>query len=154
VGCALIFRPGIADKEDSMSGSTSLLEARLAVLVGAPHMGDVSMHNDIAFMYDALRQRGLAPQEIICLEGQLDRSLLLGLFAALSRRTAHWTRGQVLLYVSGHGYFDDGSGSRVRVGMELQETDDLSDEYHVLWDELFRTLALPAPVQLILLPDQ
>ena len=137
-----------------MSEPTNLLETRLAVLIGAPHIGDLSMHNDIAAMYDALRQRALAPEEIICLEGALDRSLLLGLFAALSRRTAHWTRGQVLLYVSGHGYFDGDPGSRVRVGMELQETNALSDEYHILWDELFRALALPAPVQLILLPDQ
>ncbi len=137
-----------------MSGpQESLPDTRLAVLIGAPHMGHPSMHNDIAFMFGALRQRGLSPQEIICLEGPLDRSLLLGFITALSRRTARWIRGQVLLYVSGHGYFDEGPGPCVRVGMELQETDDLSDEYHVLWDKLFRALALPAPVQLILLLD-
>ncbi|MEZ4737063.1 MAG: hypothetical protein R3E79_59045 [Caldilineaceae bacterium] len=38
-------------------------------------------------------------------------------------------------------------------GIELQPSDELSNDYHLFWDEILATLAVPAQVNLILLPD-
>jgi hypothetical protein len=136
-----------------MSIAHSQPASRLAVLIGAPHRGDVSMHNDLAAMYDALRQRGLAPEEVLCLEGTLERRLLLSFVGTISRRIAGWQTGQILLHVSGHGYYTCDSRNRIRIGLELQETSNTSGEGQVFWDEIFRALALPDAVQFMLLPD-
>jgi hypothetical protein len=63
------------------------------------------MHHDLAAMYEALKLRGLASEEILCLEGKLDRRLLLGFLGAIHHRIVDWKRGALFLYVTGHGFF-------------------------------------------------
>ena len=40
---------------------------RLALLVAAPWEGETAMHNDLIALYNALRQRGFAPEEFLIL---------------------------------------------------------------------------------------
>jgi hypothetical protein len=128
-------------------------EPELAVLFGVPHEGEISMHNDVAAMYDALRARGLAPEQIICLEGQLDRQMMLGFLVAIGQRVAHGTAGHLFLFVSGHGYASLDSRQTTRVGVDLSPGDQTPDGNHVYWDEVFRALAVPSTVHVTLLPD-
>jgi hypothetical protein len=128
-------------------------DPQLAILIGAPHQNQSSMHYDLAAMYNALRQREMLTEDILWLEGKLDRHLLLGFFAAIGRRIAAWHQGTLLLYVTGHGFFTGECVEEARVGIELQPSEQLSSEYHIFWDELLQALALPAGVKLILLPD-
>ncbi|MCB9155958.1 MAG: hypothetical protein H6645_02435 [Caldilineaceae bacterium] len=111
------------------------------------------MHNDVAAMYRALQQRGLASDQILCLEGQLDRRLLLSFLAAIGQRMAGWTEGAVLLYITGHGFFTGDNATEARVGIELQPAAQYRPEVHIYWDELFAALAIPPGVQMLLLPD-
>src|SRR5438445_12649344 len=50
---------------------------RLALLVAAPWEGETAMHNELVAIYNALRQRGFAPEECIVLEGALTRYVIL-----------------------------------------------------------------------------
>lgn len=45
----------------------------LALLIAAPHNGEAGMHHDVAAMYDAVIARGLTPEDILVLEGRLNR---------------------------------------------------------------------------------
>ena len=127
--------------------------SELAILVGAPHKDQTAMHNDVAAMYRALQQRGLASDQILCLEGKLDRRLLRGFLATIGQRIAGWTEGTVLLYITGHGFFTGDNAAEARVGIELQPADQYRPEVHIYWDELFAALAIPPGVQMLLLPD-
>ncbi len=128
-------------------------DPQLAILIGAPHHNQSSMHDDLAAMYAALRQRKVLAEEILWLEGKLDRHLLLGFLAAISRRIAAWQQGRLFHYVTGHGFFTGERAEEARVGVELQPSEQLSSEVHIFWDEMLHALALPAGVKLILLPD-
>lgn len=127
--------------------------AQLAILIAAPLGEECSMRHDLAAMYQALKRRGLASEEILCLEGQLDRRLLLGFFGAIHHRIAAWKQGTLLLYVTGHGFFGGELAQDAPVGVLLQPTEQAGDEYHVLWSELFQALSVPWGVRMTLLPD-
>jgi hypothetical protein len=128
-------------------------ETELAVLLGIPQAGERAMHNDVALMYDALRQRQLAPEQILCLEGRLDRGLVLDFLAAAGRHIAPWPAGHLFLYVSAHGYATLDSRLRTRVGVALAGHEQTPEGNHVYWDEMLAALAVPPRVRLTLLPD-
>ena len=135
-------------------GTSQMYDApQLSVLIGAPHLGETAMHHDLVAMYEALGRRGLAPEEILSLEGALDRRLLLGFMEAIHHRIAGWKQGSLFLYVSGHGFLTGENAEEARVGVELGPTKQVEDEFHVFWDELFEALALPPGVSMTLLPD-
>ena len=126
---------------------------KLALLIGAPHDGDLSMHNDVVAMYDALRMRGLAPEEILTLEGKLDRQILMEFLKGVSRRIAQWAEGELFLYFSGHGFFTGDTVAEARVGVQLQYVAQGICKYCVYWDEIFATLSVPKTVTFAMLPD-
>lgn len=126
---------------------------QLAVLIGAPHQNQTSMHHDMAAMDAALRQRGIASKDILCLEGRLDRHLLLSFLASVTQRINEWANGTLLFFLSGHGFFSGDTTEEARVGVELKSVEHFSPDTHVFWDEIFQTLRLPASVEMILLPD-
>src|SRR2546422_4060614 len=74
---------------------------RLALLVAAPWAGETAMHNDLVAIYNALRQRGFAPEEFLVLEGALTRSVLLAFLQDVQRRIGLWQHGDVWLYFGG-----------------------------------------------------
>src|SRR5262249_52818472 len=76
---------------------------RLALLVAAPWPGETAMHDDLVAVHEALRLRGFLPEEILVLEGHLQRSALMTFFQAAHQRIATWRRGEVFFYFSGHG---------------------------------------------------
>ena len=78
----------------------------LALLIAAPHPGEVAMYRDQAAMAEALLGRGLSADEIPCLHGRLNRPLVTAFLQAASRRAVGWTDGSVFLHVSSHGFFD------------------------------------------------
>jgi hypothetical protein len=125
----------------------------LAVLIAAPHSGESAMYHDMTAMARALRGRGYAADQILCLHGRLDRQLVVACLQAASRRVAEWHRGSVLLHVSGHGFFAGETVKEARPGLLFDNTDDVTDEHHLFWDDLLAALTLPAGVRLTLLPD-
>jgi hypothetical protein len=127
--------------------------ARLGILIGAPHGDQSSMHNDLVAMYQTLKRRGLTSEEIICLEGALNRRLLLEFMSAIHRQIADWVQGELFLYVTGHGFFDGDSAHDARVGVLLRVTENVGDEYHTFWDQLFQALSAPQGVAVTVLPD-
>ena len=139
--------------ERAMITSVESKHPQLALLIGAPHDGDLSMHNDLVAMYDALRMRGLAPEEVLTLEGKLDRQILMGFLKGVSRRIAKWARGELFLYFSGHGFFTGDTVEEARVGVQLQSAAQEDSEYCTYWDEIFATLSVPEGVIFTILPD-
>ena len=125
----------------------------LAVLIGAPHLDQTSMHYDMAAMYTALQRRGVTAEEILCLEGRLDRRRFLDFLSAVHQRIATWPSGALFFYISGHGFFTGEQVEEARVGVELQPTTLPASEARVYWDEILQILAPPAGVMLTLLPD-
>ncbi len=125
----------------------------LALLFGAPHAGEVAMHNDLVAMYDALRLRGISPESILSIEGRLKRSLLTEVLDMVSKEVAEWKAGEIFIAVSGHGFFAGEQGDTALVGLELRSAEQITNEYHVFWDELFAMLALPSTINLTLVPD-
>jgi hypothetical protein len=111
------------------------------------------MHHDLAAMHQALKLRGVTFEQILCLEGTLDRHLLLRFLEAVHRRIEGWTEGTLFLYVTGHGFFTGESVEDARVGVELRSTEQVEDVYHVFWDELFGALSVHEGVSVALLPD-
>ncbi len=111
------------------------------------------MHNDLTAMTEALLARGLSADQIHSLHGRLDRPLVLAFLQAASRRVAGWSSGSVFLHVSGHGFFAGQTAADASPGLLFGDTDDVSDDDHLFWDELFAALALPAGVKLTVLPD-
>jgi hypothetical protein len=128
-------------------------DPQLVVLIGIPHHDQTSMHYDVAAMYEAWRQRGVAAEQILCLEGKLDRRLLLSFLSAIHQRMAAWPQGSLFFYVTGHGFFTGESAEEARVGVELEPSTQLSSEYHLFWDEMLAALAVPASVKLLILAD-
>jgi hypothetical protein len=83
--------------------------SRLALLIAAPHNGEAGMHNDVVAMYDALLARGLSSEDILVLEGKLNRKLLMSLVAEANKRVARWESGELFMHYSGHGFFSAGA---------------------------------------------
>jgi hypothetical protein len=124
---------------------------RLALLIIAPWEGETAMHNDLTAMYNALRLRGFSADEILSLEGQLNRRSFMSFLQKARRRVARWRQGEIFFYFGGHGIFTGTKVSEARPGLWLK--DDPSVQYTVFWDEVFATLNAPANVKVILLPD-
>jgi len=140
-----------------LSGLATVADAgkaqRLALLVAAPWEGETAMHNDLVAVYNALRQRGFAPEEFLVLEGTLTRSVLLAFLHNAQKRIGAWQRGEVWLSFSGHGTFRGTTAAEAQPGLLLTSTLHPSHEEHVWWEEVFAALQVPAAVQLTLLPD-
>jgi hypothetical protein len=126
---------------------------RLALLVAAPWEGETAMHNDLAAIYDALRQRGFASEEFLVLEGALTRSRLLAFLHDAQKRIGAWQRGEVWFSFSGHGTVRGTTAAEAEPGLLLTSALPPSQEDQVWWKEVFAALQVPAAVQLTLLPD-
>jgi hypothetical protein len=126
---------------------------RLALLMTAPHPGETAMYNDLTAMAQALLARGFPADQILCLHGRLDRPLVIAFLHAASRRVAGWSEGSVFLHVSSHGFFTGDAVDDARPGLLFGDSDDMADDDHLFWDELFAVLALPAAARLTFLPD-
>jgi hypothetical protein len=124
---------------------------RLALLIIAPWEGETAMRNDLKAMYDALRLRGFSADEILSLEGQLNRGSFMSFLQKARRRVARWRQGEIFFYFGGHGIFTGTNVSEARPGLWFKN--DPSAQYMVFWDEVFATLNAPANVKVILLPD-
>ena len=125
----------------------------LALLLAAPQPGETAMLADQAAMTAALLDRGLPADRILALQGQLDSPRVTAFLQAASRRVAGWNDGSVFVHVSGHGFFTGETAEEARPGLLFSESDDVTDDNHLLWDDFFAVLALPAGVGLTLLPD-
>ncbi|OQB24822.1 MAG: hypothetical protein BWY10_02579 [Chloroflexi bacterium ADurb.Bin180] len=125
----------------------------LALLIAAPQSGEIAMLRDQAAMVDGLLARGLLADQILCLHGRLDRSLVTAFLHAASRRVAPWTGGSVFLHVSGHGFIQGESAENARPGLLFTENEDYADDGHLLWEDFFAAQPLPVGVDLTLLPD-
>lgn len=127
--------------------------SHLALLLAAPQPGETAMLADQAAMTAALLARGLPADHILALQGQLDRPRVTAFLQAVSRRMAGWSSGSVFVHVSGHGFFAGDTPETARPGLLFAESEDVTDEAHLFWDDFFAALALPAGVGLTLLPD-
>jgi hypothetical protein len=127
--------------------------SQLALLIASPHNGNSGMHNDVVAMHDALLARGLSLEDILLLEGKLNRKLLMSLIGEANKRVARWESGEVFMHYSGHGIFTGNTVSEFRVGMLLAPEKPNHKSNCVFWDEVFAALRLPANVNFILLPD-
>ena len=125
----------------------------LALLLAAPQPGETDMLADQAAMTAALLDRGLPADRILALQGQLDSPRVTAFLQAASRRVAGWNDGSVFVHVSGHGFFAGDTPATARPGLFFAETEDVTDDNHLFWDDFFASLALPAGVGLTLLPD-
>ena len=126
---------------------------RLALLVAAPWEGETAMHNDLVATYNALRQRGFAPEEFLVLEGSLTRRILLAFLHNAQKRIGAWQQGDVWFSFSGHGALRGTKAAEAQPGLLLTSALHPSPEEHVWWEEVFAALQVPAAVQLTLLPD-
>lgn len=95
----------------------------LAFLLAAPQPGETAMHRDQLAMAEALLGRGFAADDILCLHGRLDRTLVLAALQAVSRRVAGWTVGSVFVHVSGHGFFTGDTRETARPGLLFRPAD-------------------------------
>jgi len=127
--------------------------SQLALLLSAPQEGDTAYHHDLLAMTQALQTRGLPADHIFSLHGQLDRPLVLSFLQTARRQITGWQAGALFLHVSGHGFFQGDTAENARPGLLLKDTDDVTDEYHLFWDEVFAAFDLPPGVHLTLLPD-
>ncbi|MCI0690707.1 caspase family protein [candidate division KSB1 bacterium] len=140
-------------KNEKLADAKGAHPSRLALLIAAPHDGEAGMHNDVVAMYDALIARGLSSEDILLLEGKLNRKLLMRLFGEANKRVAKWKSGEVFMHYSGHGIFTGSTVSEARVGMLLAPSKPSNKINGVFWDEVFAALHPPANINLILLPD-
>ncbi len=111
------------------------------------------MLRDQAAMTAALLARGLPADRILALHGRLDRPLVTAFLQAAGRRVAGWSDGSVFVHVSGDGFFTGDTVEEARPGLLFGDSEDVTDDEHLFWDDLFAALALPAGVRLTLLPD-
>ena len=125
----------------------------LALLLAAPRPGEAATLADQAAMNAALLARGLPPDRILALHGRLDRPLVTAFLQAAGRRVAGWDDGSVFVHVSGDGFFAGDTAEEARPGLLFSDSEDVTDDNHLLWDDVFAALALPAGVGLTLLPD-
>ena len=126
---------------------------RLALLVAAPWEGETAMHHDLVAIYNALRQRGFAPEEFLVLEGVRTRSVLLAFLQDVQRRIGAWQHGDVWFSFSGHGTLRGTTATDAQPGLLLTSALHPAHEERVWWEEVFAALQVPAAVQLTLLPD-
>jgi hypothetical protein len=125
----------------------------LALLLAAPQPGEEAMYRDLSAIAQALLARGFSSDRSLCLHGRLDRPLVIAFLQAASRRVAGWSEGSVFLHVSGHGFFTGDTVETARPGLLFGDSEDVADDDHISWDDLFAALALPVGVGLTVLPD-
>lgn len=126
---------------------------QLALLFAGPQSGQDAMLNDLIAMTQALLKRGIPADRILSLHGQVDRPLVLSFLRTLRRHMATWKAGTLFIYVSGNGFFYGDTAKNARPGLHFSDSEDVTDNYHLFWDEFFAVLDLPAGVRLTLLPD-
>ena len=98
------------------------------------------MHGDVQAFYDALAARGVSSDDLLVLEGRLDRELVLGLLASVQSRVSAWDRGDLFLYYSGHGAYAplDATDAATAEPALVFGPDDLDDPSRwVFWREVF-----------------
>jgi hypothetical protein len=128
---------------------------RLALLIAVPDERAAyaeAAWNDQAAMHQALRARGVAPGQILTLGGSVGRAQVLDFLRDAGRRVAKWQDGLVILHYTGSGYWPEGNVAVDKTKTGLDHLGPAHDE-HILWDEVFAALDLPAGVRLLLLPD-
>jgi hypothetical protein len=128
----------------------------LALLIAAPLRGESAMHSDVQSVYEALRQRGVSPEDLLVLEGRLSRDLLFGILETVRSRAAGWVDGNVFLFYSGHGAYaplEAVDGDAVEPALVFAQAEMAMPARWLFWREIFATLALPPTVRLALLPD-
>lgn len=128
-----------------------LPENKFAVLIGAGWNGEPAPHNDVIALQKALRIRGYSPKEILSLDGNLNRSMLISFLLQVKKRVSKWKKGTVFFYFSGHGTYRKIS-NEVEPGLWLN-TNFSENEQKLYWSEIFSILNLPPQIKLILLPD-
>ncbi len=111
------------------------------------------MHNDLIAMDKAVQARGLGSEEILSLDGNLDRPFLMSFLEEVGHRMASWNEGELFFYFSGHGYFAGDTVENARMGVKLQDAPQEVAEYHVYWDEMLSALSIPAAVTCTMIPD-
>jgi hypothetical protein len=111
------------------------------------------MHNDLAAMHDALRQRAFSPQDLLLVEGVLTRRALLAVLHMVHERIEAWHAGELVVYISGHGIYRGTTADTAEPGVLLHETVQPTQEDVVWWEEVFRALAVPQAVHLVVIPD-
>ena len=126
---------------------------RQALLIGAPHGSDEGIQHDLAAMHDALQTRGLESEEILSLEGNLDRQILIAFLEGISYRITQWSEGEFFLYLSGHGFFTGDTVEKARVGIDLQNVTPGSHMQNMYWEEVFSALSIPEAVTFTMLID-
>ena len=147
-----LFLAGLALLAGRSAGADADAPKRLAILIGSPWEGESDIHNDLTAIYQALRQRGFAPEEILSLEGSLSRQSLLPFLQIAGRSAAGWRSGKVFLYFSGHGNFTGTTVPTAQPGLQLTG-DPKNPDTFVLWKDAIAALSLPPGVELFLLPD-
>lgn len=128
---------------------------RLALLIASPQNGEKAMHNDLVAMREALLARGFRRDEILELEGELDRPRVVAFLAAASRRTASWESGGVFLHYTGHGSLTSSDPATAEAVLQLRgfPTPQAPPANQISWAEVFRTLAVPKGVGIFVVPD-
>lgn len=119
---------------------------QLALLVARPWEASEPMVDDVALMARALERRGFQNPQIRRLAGSFTKAELLEFLKVGAAEAARWKEGSVILHVSGHGGFDEKL-------MEPHLMLSKDPAQWVPWSEIFRSLALPKQVQLVVLPD-
>lgn len=129
---------------------------RLAILIAAPWRGETAMHSDLCGIYDALAARRLSAEELLVLEGRLDRSLLLGFLESVHSRQADWSQGDLFFYYSGHGAYapvDAVDATDADPALVFAEEELEDPARWVFWHEIFTALSPQPGVHLTVLPD-
>src|SRR5262245_9442222 len=90
-----------AEAGETLAGKTQ----RLALLVAASWEGEVAMHHDLVAMHDALRLRGFQAEDILTLDGPLNRESFVSFLKKARERMGKWHQGELLFYFGGHGTF-------------------------------------------------
>ncbi|PON18041.1 hypothetical protein C2W62_10100 [Candidatus Entotheonella serta] len=128
-------------------------EPHLALMIGALWPGETTIHHDLSSMYEILRHRGFATEEILLMQGLLTRRAILILLHDAHQRIRSWRQGEVFVYVSGHGFYRGTSAANAIPYLLLRQTGTPSSEEEVGWKEMLDTLAVPPTVRLTILPD-
>jgi hypothetical protein len=149
----LLLVIGHALRFASLTHAETVDTHRLALLIAAPWEDQAAMHHDVTVMTETLLSRHFSPQEILTLEGPLDRQKLITFLHAAHSRIGTWPDGALFLYISGHGGFTGTTVSSARPALMLASSLPDDAEHWVFWDEVFSALGAPDNVQIILLPD-
>ncbi len=125
----------------------------LNLLIAAPWEKDTAMLNDLAAMDKTLRLRGIPDEQILSIQGTLNRELLFSFLNKARQRIAELNSNNIFLYYSGHGFFSGTNTSNARPGLWLAHDTQNETDGMVSWDEVFSVLDLDIISNLVLLPE-